>query len=109
MMIQQQVIQYIENENLFSKEDKLLIALSGGADSVALFCILTSAGYICEAAHCNFHLRGEESDRDEYFVHKLCDQKNIPLHIVHFQTENYAKENKTFHRNGCTRTTLSVV
>ena len=64
-MIQQRVTKYIEKEHLFSLDAKVLIALSGGADSVALLCILHTAGYHCEAAHCNFHLRGEESDRDE--------------------------------------------
>ena len=64
-MIQQRVTKYIEKEHLFSLDAKILIALSGGADSVALLCILHTAGYHCEAAHCNFHLRGEESDRDE--------------------------------------------
>ena len=67
-MIQQRVTKYIEKEHLFSLDAKVLIALSGGADSVALLCILHTAGYHCEAAHCNFHLRGEESDRDELFA-----------------------------------------
>lgn len=71
-MIQQRVIQYIEKEHLFSLNDKILVALSGGADSVALLCVLHTAGYPCEAAHCNFHLRGEESNRDELFVRQLC-------------------------------------
>ena len=67
-MIQQRVTKYIEKEHLFSPDDKILVALSGGADSVALLYILHTAGYHCEAAHCNFHLRGKESDRDELFV-----------------------------------------
>lgn len=71
-MIQQRVIRYIEKEHLFLPDDKLLVALSGGADSVALLRVLHTAGYQCEAAHCNFHLRGEESNRDERFVRQLC-------------------------------------
>ena len=63
-MIQQRVIRYIEKEHLFSPNDKLLIALSGGADSVALLRVLHTAGYQSEAANCNFHLSGEESNRD---------------------------------------------
>ncbi len=93
-MIQQRVIQYIEKENLFSSKDKILIGLSGGADSVALLCLLHSAGYECEAAHCNFHLRGEESDRDELFVRQLCDKNKIPLHVVDFDTIGYASDKK---------------
>ena len=50
-MIQHRVTQYIEKEGLFSSENKILVALSGGADSVALLCILHTAGYRCEAAH----------------------------------------------------------
>ena len=68
------------------------MALSGGADSVALLRLLHTAGYSCEAAHCNFHLRGEESNRDESFVSQLCKALNISLHIIHFDTIVYAAE-----------------
>lgn len=93
-MIEQQVIRYIEKEQLFSQNSKILVALSGGADSVALLRILHSLAYDCEAAHCNFHLRGKESDRDEMFVHRLCQQYNIPLHTVDFNTTRYAEEKR---------------
>lgn len=91
-MIAKRVIQYIEKERLFSSENKILVALSGGADSVALLSILHIAGYHCEAAHCNFHLRGEESNRDEIFVRDLCRKYNIKLHVTHFDTARYASE-----------------
>lgn len=68
----------------------LLVALSGGADSVALLRMLLRVGYRCAAAHCNFHLRGEESDRDETFVRNLCHQLDVPLHVTHFETKAYA-------------------
>lgn len=93
-MLHLRVNEYIEREKLFGLTDKILIALSGGADSVALLRVLVYLGYECEAAHCNFHLRGEESDRDEAFVRELCQQQNIPLHIVHFDTTHYADEHK---------------
>ena len=83
---------YIEKNHLFSSDSKILVALSGGADSVALLRILHTAGYHCEAAHCNFHLRGEESNRDESFVRQLCLKYNIRLHTADFNTTQYAAE-----------------
>ena len=70
----------------------VLVALSGGADSVALLRALLELGYRCEAAHCNFHLRGEESDRDELFVADLCHTLGVTLHKTDFQTADYARE-----------------
>lgn len=70
----------------------VLVALSGGADSVALLRVLLQLGYRCEAAHCNFHLRGEESDRDERFVAALCERLHVVLHKADFQTRVFAKE-----------------
>ncbi len=86
------VAKYIERNKLLLPDDKVLVALSGGADSVALLRLLLKLGYACEAAHCNFHLRGEESDRDEQFVRQLCDALQVPLHVVHFDTEKEAEE-----------------
>lgn len=86
------VAHYIAHNKLFEPKDKILVALSGGADSVALLRLLLDLGYTCEAAHCNFHLRGEESNRDEAFVRQLCEEQQVSLHIVHFDTEQVAKE-----------------
>ncbi len=91
-MIQHRISQFIDKEQLFSLKDKVLVALSGGADSVALLRILLQMGYTCEAAHCNFHLRGEESNRDEAFVREFCRKFEVPLHVVHFDTERHASE-----------------
>ena len=85
---------FIEQEELLVAEGKYLVALSGGADSVALLLILQGLGYTIEACHCNFQLRGEESDRDEQFCVKLCQRLNIPLHRIHFDTHTYAKAHK---------------
>lgn len=93
-MIHALISHYIKEKKLFDKTDKLLIALSGGADSVALLRLLCDMGYLCEAAHCNFHLRAEESDRDEAFVRELCDELHIQLHVIHFDTQQYAANHK---------------
>lgn len=92
--MRRKVQKYIEEKFLFGGKDRVLVALSGGADSVALFRVLVSLGFPCECAHCNFHLRGEESDRDEAFVRDLCDQFEVPLHVMHFDTEDYAKTHR---------------
>ena len=68
----------------------MLIALSGGADSVALLLKMHDEGRAEAAAHCNFHLRGAESDRDEAFVRKLCHELDIRLHVAHFDTRSEA-------------------
>ena len=91
-MLKYDVQRFIEEKDLFNLQDKVLVALSGGADSVALLRILLSLGYTCECVHCNFHLRGLESDRDENFVRQLCEKLNIPLQVTHFDTSSYAKE-----------------
>lgn len=82
----------IRAEQLIQKDDSILVALSGGADSVALLMVLTHLGYRCEAAHCNFRLRGEESDRDEAFVRDLCAHRGVRLHVTSFNTKDYARE-----------------
>ncbi len=71
---------------------KVLVALSGGADSVCLLLVLKSIGYECEAIHCNFYLRGKESRRDEDFVRLLCKQLGIKLYVKGFNTVQYAEE-----------------
>ena len=83
---------FIEQHQLLRHDDaKYIVALSGGADSVALLLVMHQLGYRVEAAHCNFRLRGQESDRDEQFVAELCNKKQTPLHIIHFDTVAYAK------------------
>lgn len=88
------VARYISQQGLMEKEGKYIVALSGGADSVALLSILSALGKNVSAAHCNFHLRGEESDRDEQFCVDLCQRWGIHLHRIHFDTLTYAQQHK---------------
>lgn len=89
-MLEQKVNAFVREMRLFGKTDKVLVALSGGADSVALLRVLLHLGYRCEAAHCNFHLRGEESMRDEAFVVSLTEKLGVRLYRTDFDTEAYA-------------------
>ncbi len=82
--------QSIESQHLLDKNKKYIVALSGGADSVTLLLALHRLGYQVEAAHCNFHLRGEESDRDEQFCKDLCTKVNVSFYFTHFDTKEYA-------------------
>ncbi len=81
---------YIDSHHLLDKNETYLVALSGGADSVALLTLLNEQGYHIHAVHCHFHLRGAESDRDEQFCVSLCQRLGIELHRVHFDTKTYA-------------------
>lgn len=85
---------FISRNHLLEKDGKYLVALSGGADSVTLLWVLDELGYQIEACHCNFQLRGAESDRDEQFCVQLCEQLGIPLHRIHFDTRLYAEVHK---------------
>ncbi len=88
------VKRYIDKYKLLKPSNLYLIALSGGADSVALLLMLKSVGFNVHAAHCNFHLRGNESDRDEAFCMELCQQLGVELHRAHFDTREYAELHK---------------
>jgi len=81
---------FAAEEKLFSEGAKYLVALSGGADSVALLRVMLQMKLPIEAATCNFHLRGEESDRDEKFCVSLCEKLGIKIHLAHFDTTTYA-------------------
>jgi tRNA(Ile)-lysidine synthase len=85
---------FVSDNNLFSKDDRILIALSGGVDSVVLSHLMCRANYKISLAHCNFHLREEESNRDEAFVRRWAKENNIPLFVKEFDTYQYMKENK---------------
>lgn len=90
----QKITNFILQYKLLQTDGKYLVALSGGADSVALLRVMLYLHVDVEACHCNFHLRGKESDRDETFCIELCRQLNVPLHRIHFDTKEYASLHK---------------
>ncbi|MDR0536598.1 MAG: tRNA lysidine(34) synthetase TilS [Tannerellaceae bacterium] len=86
---------YIVKHRLLDNSNRpVVVALSGGADSVALLAALSLLGYSCLAAHCNFHLRDEESDRDEQFACNIARQLNIPFIKTDFDTGNHARQKR---------------
>lgn len=85
---------YIVANNLLQGGEKVIVGVSGGgADSVALLDILHSFKIECIVAHCNFHLRGEESNRDAFFVEELCKKYNLKYERIDFDTEAHAEIN----------------
>lgn len=88
----EKVRRYIDCEIRLDAGSRVYVAISGGADSTALLLIMQELGYDVQALHCNFHLRGEESNRDQTFVEELCKQQDVALFVKHFQTEEYARQ-----------------
>ena len=86
--------QYIVSENLFQPKDHLLIGVSGGVDSVVLCELCFQSGFAFSIAHCNFKLRGEESEGDEAFAQALAEKYGVPFFVQQFDTEIYAGANK---------------
>lgn len=94
MSLLENFVQYIKKENLFQSADKLLIAVSGGLDSVVLCNLCRQAKYDFAIAHCNFKLRGDFSDSDALFVQALAKELNVPYFTTSFDTIAVAKESK---------------
>ena len=93
-MLPEKFENYIKQNKLFHKEDKILLALSGGCDSVALFWLLKKLNYKFSAAHCNFNLRNKDSENDEIFTENLCNKSDIQLFKTSFKTKEFAENNK---------------
>ncbi len=85
---------FILKERLFDEKDKILLAVSGGLDSVAMTHLFKSAGFEFGIAHCNFKLRGTASDEDEIFVKQLAKNLNVKFHHTSFETEKIAEDLK---------------
>ncbi len=81
---------YIRDENLFAPTDKLILAVSGGVDSMVMLTLFQQANYDFVVAHCNFRLRGAESDGEEVFIRDYCGEHGIELFVKQFDTREYA-------------------
>lgn len=93
-LFEQRVLQSISVWNLIEPNEKVLVGVSGGADSVALLSVLVDNGFRVEVAHCNFCLRGEESLRDERYVRSLCSSLGVKIHVKVFDTSSFADQNR---------------
>ncbi|MDD4031873.1 MAG: tRNA lysidine(34) synthetase TilS [Bacteroidales bacterium] len=90
MLLFRQFDQFIRNKGLFDPSDRILIAVSGGIDSMTLLHLMAHAGIPGAVAHCNFSLRGSESDEDERFVERQAKQLGYFFHTIRFDTSQYA-------------------
>ena len=85
---------YIFLNNLIKQGDKILLAVSGGIDSMVMAHLFLRRNHKEGIAHCNFSLRGQESDKDEELVRQFAADNNIPFYTIRFETKAYAKRNK---------------
>ncbi len=85
---------YINKHNLCTANQKLLVAVSGGVDSVVLLHLLVKSNYSVAIAHCNFKLRGTESEEDEKFVRKLAEKYQLPIYVKQCPANDYASRHK---------------
>lgn len=84
---------YISSKNLCTPEDRILLAVSGGIDSMVMLHLFRNLGVSFGVAHCNFQLRGKESDEDEIFVRTSVEMMGVPFYVTRFDTDAYAEEN----------------
>lgn len=94
MNLTDRFLENIKAQDLFSRKDSLLLAISGGIDSVVLCDLCHDAGFDFTLAHCNFQLRNEESDRDEEFVKQLAIRYGVDVFVKRFDAATYATNNK---------------
>lgn len=88
------LINFIQEEHLFHSNEKVLIAVSGGVDSVVLCHLFHLSKYNFGIAHCNFQLREKDSDGDAIFVKKLAEEMQVPFFEIAFETNDYVEKNK---------------
>lgn len=93
-MFKKNFLQFIRDKELLQKDEKVLLAFSGGIDSVVLAKVLKDSKLPFAIAHCNFKLREEESDQDEIFAKKIAALYDVPFFSIQFETKVYSKKNK---------------
>lgn len=93
-MFKKNFLQFIRDKELLNKDEKVLLAFSGGIDSVVLAKVLKDSKLPFAIAHCNFKLREEESDQDEIFAKKIAALYDVPFFSIQFETKVYSKKNK---------------
>ena len=90
----EQFLNHIERHGLCKPADRILLAVSGGIDSMVMLHLFQQAGFTIAAAHCNFQLRGKDADGDEAFVSATAKQLNVPCFVNRFETAQYADVTK---------------
>ena len=91
---------YIAQQHLFPQGGEVLLAVSGGRDSVCMVRLAHLAGLRFAIAHCNFHLRPGDCDRDQRFVANLAQQLRVPFHTADFDTRDYAADLVNYVNDG---------
>src|SRR5690348_1047200 len=87
-------LRFIRDHHLCAPGEPILLAVSGGSDSMMLADLFLQTGFKVGVAHCNFALRGADSDRDEAFVRDFCEKQGVPFYTVRFDTEAFARSRK---------------
>lgn len=93
LTVLKQFLNHINHHKLFTKHDTILLAVSGGVDSMVMLHLFLEAGFRVGVAHCNFQLRGKESDADQEFVQRACQKLNVPVVAKRFDTQAFGWEN----------------
>lgn len=90
----EEFLRFVKDNNLISDDDKVLLAVSGGIDSMVMSHLFIKAGIKAGIAHCNFRLRADESDKDEEMVQNFANNHNMPFYVERFDTKEYARRNR---------------
>lgn len=93
-MLYKRFSNFVKKKNLVTSNEKVLLAVSGGMDSMTMMYLFKQMGIACEVAHCNFQLRGNDSDSDELLVRNIADSYGFPVFVTRFETLEYAEDKK---------------